>query len=229
MSASESSIQQINKYTFSVKIQHHRYSSQLLNSIQQLAFIPKVTTNYQQNEFQIYASSIQTIREWLNNNTKKSKRMPYDIAVKMMECLFQQQKVLLDNGFSFYTFNTEDILIIDDCDFICVHSKHICLLQKAEMSTTSYFILNSPYSKENFCSPELLQCTHIPNNTIQSAPSFYYTFTSFVFFCFFGEKICHNIKKEEALLNTIIHTPLYWFFRKGLHVDPNKRKCFFIS
>jgi len=216
-------IEQLNKNTFLVKLKDGRYKSQILESIQYLSFIPKVTTNNRRDEFQIYASSVQTINDWF----KSTKRMPYDIAVKLMECLYQQQQLLLKKGFSFYTFNTEDILIINDSEFICINSKHICLLGNQNSVENVVLVLSTTYSKEDFCSPELQQCNRIPNNSIKQKSSFYYTFASLIFYCFFGELLSYNNK--EVLLNTIIYTPLYWFFQKGLQVDPKERKCFFIS
>ena len=216
-------IEQINKNTFLVKLKDDRYKSQILDSIQYLSFLPKVTTNNRRDEFQIYASSVQTVHDWL----KTEKRMSYDTAVKLMECLYQQQQQLLKLGFSFYTFNTEDILIINENEFICINSKHICLLRNQRPIENSVLVLTTPYSKKDFCSPELDQCNRIPNNSIHQKSSFYYTFASLIFYCFFGELLSYNNK--EALLNTIIYTPLFWFFQKGLQVDPKERKCFFIS
>jgi len=229
----EQVLRKIGTHSYSVKLKDDRYKSQLLESIQSLYFIPKITINYLRNEFQLYASTVQTVQEWLTKNGNG--RMSYDTSVKMMACLDQQQHILNEKGYSFYTFNTEDLLIIDDNHFICINAKHICStheednissIKSTKNNTNIFFNLSTTYSKDDFCSPELQQCRRIPNYTIHIS-SFYYTFASLIFYCLFGERLSE--KNKDAFMNTIIYTPLFWFFQKGLQYEPKERKCFFIS
>lgn len=206
-------------HSFLVKMNpsYAKYNPTLYDSFQHLDFISPL----EKNQFQICRmKSVQTLRQWIDIH----KYMSDELVLKMMLCLHQQQEKLLEKGFSFYTFNLDNILIIshtENISFICVNSKHICPLYKDTLN----FALTTTFSKDDFCSPELIQCSQLPNYSI-STVSFYYTLTSLVYYCFFGEKNDHPIDHH---LDSILYTPLYWFFQKGLQRDIVSRKCFFLS
>lgn len=217
-------IKKINHNSFSIKTNCYsnmKYYSQLNESIiESFHYI----SNVREDELYVKAISIQPLNLWLKE------RMSYDNVIKLMVCINQQQQTLLEKGYSFYTLNIEDILILrhnddeneENYSFFCINPKHICLLKK----DTSTFILTNVYSKSDFCSPELVNCSRLPNYTISTA-SFYYTLASFVYYCFFGEIV--SPRTRETNLNTILYTPLYWFFQRGLHENTYSRKCFFLS
>lgn len=216
-------IKKINHHTFSVKTNCYsemKYYSQLNESIiESFHFI----SNMREHELLVKAVSVQPMNQWFKE------RMSYDNVIKLMVCINQQQQTLLEKGYSFYTLNIEDILILhhsneneDNYSFFCINPKHICLLNKDK----STFILTSVYSKLDFCSPELVHCSRLPDYTISTA-SFYYTLASLIYYCFFKEVV--NPRNRENNLNSILYTPLYWFFQKGLHENVYSRKCFFLS
>ena len=212
----------LNHHSFLVKTNNSytKYNSLLHDSIRHLEFISHI----QNHQFQICRmKSVQTVREWMDTH----KYMSYELVIKMMLCIHQQQEKLLEKHYSFYTLNIDNILIIshtteDDVSFICVNSKHICPLYKDTLN----FSLTTTFSKDDFCSPELLQCSKLPNYSI-SYVSFYYTLASLVYYCFFGENI--SPKTIDRQFNSILYTPLYWFFQKGLQREVISRKCFFLS
>ena len=224
-------IKKINHHTFSIKTNCYsgmKYYSQLNESIiESFHFI----SNMRECELHIKAVSVQPMNQWFKE------RMSYEDVIKLMVCINQQQQTLLENGYSFYTLNIEDILILhhhdenknendndneDNYSFFCINPKHICSLNKDK----STFILTSIYSKSDFCSPELVNCSQLPDYTI-STVSFYYTLASLIYYCFFKEVI--TSRNRENNLNSILYTPLYWFFQRGLHENIYSRKCLFLS
>lgn len=214
-------IVRLNHHSFLVKMNdsYTKYNSLLYDSIRDLEYISHI----QDTQFQICRmKSVQTVRQWMETH----KYMSYELVIKLMLCIHQQQEKLLEKKYSFYTLNIDNILIIshteEEMSFICVNSKHICPLYK----DTQNFALTTTFSKDDFCSPELMQCSTLPNYSI-SYVSFHYTLASLIYYCFFGEIICP--KKVDQQFNSIFYTPLYWFFQKGLQREATSRKCFFLS
>jgi len=139
----------------------------------------------------------------------------------MIYCLSSQQKILENLGYTFFSFHPEDIIMINNKYFICINEKHICLLKN------DCFSLQIPFSKDNFCSPELLEVENIPNYSVNKL-SFNYSLASFIYFCFFREKYREREKEKENNLEKIKNTKLYWFFKNNLINDYHKRKIFMI-
>jgi hypothetical protein len=203
-------ITKINKQLFSIKFNKEKITNHfliLLKSIRELSFFNKIINTL---EIKINAFSIEKlILENIN----------YEMSLEMIYCLSSQQKILENLGYTFFSFHPEDIIMINNKYFICINEKHICLLKN------DCFSLQIPFSKDNFCSPELLEVENIPNYSVNKL-SFNYSLASFIYFCFFREK--YREKEKENNLEKIKNTKLYWFFKNNLINDYRKRKIFMI-
>ena len=201
-------ITKINKQLFSIKFNKEKITSLfliLLKSIRELSFFNKIINTL---EIKINAFSIEKlILENIN----------YEMSLEMIYCLSLQQKILEKLGYTFFSFHPEDIIMINNKYFICINEKHICLLKN------NCFSLQIPFSKNNFCSPELMEVENIPNYSINKL-SFNYSLASFIYFCFFREKY----REKENNLEKIKNTKLYWFFKNNLIKDYCKRKILMI-
>jgi hypothetical protein len=203
-------ITKINKQLFSIKFNKEKITNHfliLLKSIRELSFFNKIINTL---EIKINAFSIEKlILENIN----------YEMSLEMIYCLSSQQKILEKLGYTFFSFHPEDIIMINNKYFICINEKHICLLKN------DCFSLQIPFSKDNFCSPELLEVENIPNYSVNKL-SFNYSLASFIYFCFFREK--YREREKENNLEKIKNTKLYWFFKNNLINDYRKRKIFMI-
>lgn len=177
----------------------------LLKSIQGLSFFNKIVNTL---EIKINAFSVEKMNLEL---------MDYDMTIELIYCLYLQQKILEKLGYTFFSFDPEDIIMINNEYFICINEKHLCMIKN------DCFSLQNPFSKDNFCSPELLEVVNIPNYSVNKL-SFNYSFASFIYFCFFKEKY----KEENNKLINIKNTKLYWFFKNNLIKDCRKRRIFMI-
>jgi hypothetical protein len=203
-------ITKINKQLFSIKFNKEKITNHfliLLKCIRELSFFNKIINTL---EIKINAFSIEKlILENIN----------YEMSLEMIYCLSSQQKILEKLGYTFFSFHPEDIIMINNKYFICINEKHICLLKN------DCFSLQIPFSKNNFCSPELMEVENIPNHSINKL-SFNYSLASFIYFCFFREK--YRDREKENNLEKIKNTKLYWFFKNNLINDYRKRKIFMI-
>jgi hypothetical protein len=199
------SIEKNSKLTYSIKL--NGSSSTIIKSINFLSFLNK-KIKYQ--EIEIYTTNIQPIQPKQN----------HEMIYKLIQCLCEQQEHLKSIGYSFYTFHLEDIIMTDN-NFFCVNDRNIC-----KVTNTNTFSLFIPFSKNNFLSPELLSIYQLPNYTIPIS-SFYYSLGSLAYYCFFESKVTEDTFEEN--MNTIINTPIYWFFKKTLRENPNERFLFLIT
>ena len=201
-------ITKINKQLFSIKFNKEKITNHfliLLKSIRELSFFNKIINTL---EIKINAFSIEKlILENIN----------YEMSLEMIYCLSSQQKILENLGYTFFSFHPEDIIVINKQYFICINEIHICPIKN------DCFSLQTPFSKDNFCSPELINVMNLPNNSINKL-SFNYSFAMFIYFCLFGEKY----REENNKLQNIINTDIYWFLKNNLIKDYNKRKIFMI-
>ena len=201
-------IEKINKQLFSIHLNKEKITDSyliLLKSIQGLSFFNKIVNTL---EIKMNATSVEKLV--LEN-------MNYEMSLEMIYCLFLQQKLLEKMGYTFFSFHPEDIIVINKQYFICINEIHICPIKN------DCFSLQTPFSKDNFCSPELIKVENIPNQSVNKL-SFNYSLASFIYFCFFREKY----NEEENKLENIKNTKLYWFLKKNLIKDYRKRKIFML-
>ena len=201
------SIHKNSKLTYIIQL--NSTSSTIIKSIQPLSFLNTKIKN-QEKEIEIYTNNIEPIKPIQN----------HEMIYKLIQCLCEQQEHLQSIGYSFYTFHLEDIIMSDN-NFFCVNDRNIC-----KITNENTFSLFFPFSKNSFLSPELLSIKQLPNYTIQIS-SFYYSLGSLAYYSFFEMKVKEDTFEEN--MDTIIHTPIYWLFKKTLRENPNNRFLFLIT
>jgi hypothetical protein len=199
------SIEKNSKLTYIIQL--NNTSPTIIKSIQSLSFL---NTKIKYQEIEIYTNDIQPIKPTQN----------HEMIYKLIQCLCEQQEHLQSIGYSFYTFHLEDIIMTDN-NFFCLNDRNIC-----KITNENTFSLFFPFSKNSFLSPELLSINQLPNHTIPIS-SFYYSLGSLAYYSFFEAKVTEDTFEEN--MDTIIHTPIYWFFKKTLREKPNNRFLFLIT
>jgi len=167
--------------------------------------------------FAFYSETICTLTEFIKNG------VPYNTLIRLIWCINKQQTTLKSINYGFYQLNTNDIIVIDDYNFLCINS----LLLKP-INVNGLICFNHPFNKNknNFLSPELSRLNEIPSSV--SYKTIYYTIGLLAFFSFFGKDYENASKESNDLFNSIINTKLYWFFKHSLTENIENRLLLFI-
>ena len=155
-----------------------------------------------------YASSCESLSTYLKHNGN----LTYNQTINLLYCLNKQQQLLEKNNTIFHTFNPNDIIIIDKLFFVCISSLHLKNIKGNQI------LLNSPF-EIIFGSPELLTIHKLPAKCHKNSAIF--SLAQLAFFSLF--KNIYSSSSSYSHLDTIKYTKLYWFFKKGLEQDYNKR------
>jgi hypothetical protein len=180
------------------------------------------------NTIDFYAHSVKPLSLYL-----KTGMSSYHSVIHLIWYLSKQQEFLKKNGYGFYCLHLNDILVIDECKFICVNPEIVKQLKND--SITFY----SPFLRNGFVSPEILNVESIPASI--SYRCFYYSLGALAVYCYFGINICdvgancdhldetHLVySKIMDILSPISESKLYWCLLKCLCVDSNKRSLLFV-
>ena len=156
---------------------------------------------------------------------KNYKMMTYYNCIQMIDELTKQINYLNDNGYSFYGFDVDMIMKIDD-HFIFCSSKYLEELDKNK-NIKLYFIDNKPY----FSNPEILQLTTLPS--LLNYKCCYYSLGLLIIFYLFGEYllVANDIPSENKILDMLMpfkNTKIYWFLIRCLKSDINKRELLLV-
>ena len=130
------------------------------------------------------------------------------------------------NNYGFYSFDPNDILIIDEWDFICI-SPNLIKNIVSHSSNNIEFIFKSPFQKNIFCSNEIKNISNLPATIPFN--SWYISIASLAYYCFFyTNTLLKNMEQNSIpcfeIINTIKYTKLYWFFIKAF----NSRRVIYI-
>ena len=162
------------------------------------------------SSFYYYAHSVKTFSEYVNNLFEKIQinrhYMPQETLIKLSHNIITQLKFLLSKGYGFFSYNINDIIIIDNM-FISLSSD---LLYPIINDT---YHIGIPFDKSRLLlSPELQQITEIPCSV--HFKSTYYSVGLLLMYCYTINKInnenmvinskhdTNNIKLYNLLLNT---------------------------
>jgi hypothetical protein len=189
------------------------------------------------NTIEFYAHSVKPLSLYLQYE------MPYNSVIHLLWYLSKQHDFLKKHGYVFYCLHLNDILVVDDCKFICVNPEIVKQLKNEnenenENETITFY---SPFLRNGFVSPEILNIECIPASV--SYRCFYYSLGALAVYCYFGINICdldvgvngddlddtHLVySKIIDILSPISDSKLYWCLLKCLCVDSNKRSLLFV-
>ena len=152
----------------------------------------------------------------LHNKTQRS----YRTCIKMIDDLTRQMLNLKQLGYSFYGFDIQDVLTIDN-NFIFCSTEHV--LPLTEEDTLLFYI---PPHRPYFTNPELNQLTSLPSE-INYKCSYYSLGVLIVFYLLNNYLLVANeIKTQEEVdivLKPIYNTKVYWFIKRCLADNVDER------
>ena len=206
-------------------------TTQLANSLLQSNILNAPTFNIELTNLSFYGKTIYTLEDYLRRENNRG--LSYIQTNRLIFCLSSLQKILETNNYGFYSFDPNDILIIDEWDFICISPN---LIKNIVFNNTTDFIFKSPFQKNIFCSTEIKNISTLPSYIPFN--SWYISIASLAYYCFFYKNLLfENLLLEKVeqkphprfeinfeIINTIKYTKLYWFFIKVF----NSRRLIYI-
>jgi len=196
---------------------------EFLQSLAKLDFLftaPSLEPSFTKIDF--LGSSILTMQQFVEKNCSK---LSYNTVGRLIWCLTKQQQFLEKAGFAFFSLSFENILVVDDWNFFCANPT-LCL----PISSKGTIVFHSPFERNKFSSPELMDINKIPSSV--SVKTFYYSLASLAFFCFFRKDYDYNYLSNNSEIyscfQSILGTKLFWFFKRALETDVDKRILLFL-
>lgn len=205
---------QINEYTYSLKIHGH-------NIIPLYQTIINMLKNaYYDNETETIiftAENIKPLKNILFN--KNDNKMGLNQCIKMIDELTKQISYLKTINYGFYGFDINDILVIDGIFLFC-NTQYLFPLYKDN------FLFIEPLSQPYFSSPEIIKLTILPTEINNKCS--YYSLGVLVVFCLLNNYLLvsnelKTPKEIENIMKPIFNTKIYWFLKRCLEPNLEKR------
>lgn len=148
----------------------------------------------------------------------------------MIYDLSKQIAYLEINMMSFYGYNLDDIIVINDNTFFIVNTKCLAKINAKDYNIYFYRPIDKPY----FSSPELNELTKLPAKIDYRAN--YYSLGALILFCLTNIYIFAELPKEgedeveniKSFLEPINYTKPYWFLKRCFLKDYKKRILLFM-
>jgi len=152
-----------------------------------------------------------------NNNT-----IPYKFILQIIYSLSKQISYLLKNESKcFYKFDISNILVIDDCKFIYLSYEDLNDIKENKI------IIYRPISKTiGYLSPELKNAKSIP--ILVSYKTIFYSLGSFILYNITSNEETNEETNIANKLSCIKDTKLYYFLKRCLYNEPEKRFLLYI-
>jgi len=188
-------------------------------------------------------------------HTLKTKpNLSHDQCIKLIQNICQQMEFLEKQGLSFYGFNLDDILVINEFTYIVVNPQYLLPIEmdangkemiptngkemiptngkeiagasEIEYSNRNRIRIVSGENRPYFSNPEIIKLRTLP--AIFPIQIVYYSLGTLIVFCLLKTYLLvgNEIKSEEDIefiLRPLHGTKIYWFLKRCLHKDPNKR------
>ena len=160
----------------------------------------------------------------------KEDKLTNQQIIKMIYDLSKQIAYLEINMISFYGYNLDDVLVINDNTFFIASTKYLVNINAKDYNIYFYRPIDKPY----FSSPELNELTKLPAKIDYRAS--YYSLGALILFCSTNIYIFSELTKEEddfleiflESLEPIKYTKPYWFLKRCFYEDCKKRILLFI-
>lgn len=203
-------ITQVSEFTYSLKIDGD-YVSVLCHSIKKVL----KSLHYDEEKSVIFfsAENVSPFKEFLLVHKTHEK------CIKMIDDLTKQMNCLKKIGYGFYGFDISDILTIDNTFIFC---RTQYLLPIIEDNIIFYEPIKTPY----FSNPEIMKLTTLPSE-INYKSSYYSLGVLAVLYLLNNYLLVGNeIKSVEEIENILIpiyNTKIYWFIKRCLEENIDKR------
>jgi hypothetical protein len=148
----------------------------------------------------------------------------YQSCVKMIHCLSIQINYLKELGYSFYGFDLNDIVLIDN-QYIILNPNYLEPIFENNIFIIN--VINHPY----FANPELYNLTKLPIKI--NYKSCYYSLGVLIIYCLLNTYLLvgHELKNDfeiNIVLEPIKNTKLYWFLKRCLDQNVENRTLLYI-
>ena len=200
----------INECTYNLKI-NGEYNVYLYKLIKQ--FIKTSTFDYETSSIYFCAENITPLKDLLKNNS-----LSHNKCIKLIYDLTNQILYLKKLGYSFYGFDINDILVVDELFMFCSAEYVVPLVNES-------IIFYSPIKQTYFSNPELYNLTTLPSEI--SYKCCYYSLGTLVIYCLLNAYI-KRIEEIEKVIEPLYNTKIYWFIKRCLDSDINKRELLLI-
>jgi hypothetical protein len=122
-------------------------------------------------------------------------------------------------NYGFYGFSINDILVVDGLFLFC-NTQYLVPLQNEN------FIFIEPISTPYFSSPEIFKLRTLPSEI--NYKCCYYSLGLLVVFCLLNNYLLvgnelKTTEEIENILNPLFNTKIYWFIKRCIVPDINKR------
>jgi len=216
-------ITQLGEYSYSL-VSKGKYSLQLYSSIIKSRILTSAFHDPRKNSIFFTAANVQTLSEYLK--TRTNNRMSERECAKLIYNISSQIQYLEENNYILYSYNLNDVLVINENTFIVANAQYILPLE----SETQSIVFYSPIIKPFFSNPELLELTNLPSSIHYK--SSYYSLGVLVAFCILNKNLIQNgpvtDKELEIILNPIKYSKVYWFIKRCLNKRYEQRVLLFI-
>ena len=207
-------IKPINEFTYSLKIHGHN-SSILYQTIYKM-----LKNAYYDNETDsifFSAENVITFKQCLLKNREHI--MELKQCIKMIDDIIKQISYLKSMNYGFYGFSINDILVVDGLFLFC-NTQYLVPLQNEN------FIFIEPISTPYFSSPEIFKLRTLPSEI--NYKCCYYSLGLLVVFCLLNNYLLvgnelKTTEEIENILNPLFNTKIYWFIKRCIVPDINKR------
>ena len=200
----------INECTYNLKI-NGEYNIYLYKLIKK--FIKTSNFDYETSSIYFCAENITPLKDLIKNNS-----LSHNKCIKLIYDLTNQILYLKKLGYSFYGFDINDILVIDNI-FMCCSTQYVLPL------VNELIVFNSPIKQSYFSNPELDNLTTLPSEI--SYKCCYYSLGTLVVYCLLNAYI-NKIEEIEKVIEPLYNTKIYWFIKRCLDPDINKRELLLI-
>jgi len=176
--------------------------------------------NSSNNSLIIKTVSLKSFDQFKKEQKKKynTYRMSYKVILDIILNLSKQLSYLLENEQKcFYTFDPDNVLVVDDCKFLYLSNEHL-----KDVKDDNLYIY-SPIKKNNYyLSPELRKALSIP--IIINYKTIFYSLGLLIVSSLLNETIDSDIHgKIMEKIVSIKGTKLYFFLERCFYNEPPKR------
>jgi len=209
----------INEFIYSLNI-HGEYSEIIYKTIQQI--IKTAQLDYDTNTIFFSAENVISFKKYLF--IQKNKCLSYSKTIKLINDLSKQIFYLNKLGYCFYGFDIDDILVIDNT-FIFCSTQYLLPLDNNDI------IFTYPVLKPYFSNPEIFKLTTLPSKINHKC--IYYSLGSLVVFSLLNNYLLvanelKTVEEIENIIQPLYNTKIYWFIKRCLECDINKRRLLLI-
>jgi len=171
------------------------------------------------------AETVATFEDFISANHQNSQNSHHYNNIKMIDELTKQIIYLKKLNYGFYGFDIQDIIVINNDNYIFCSADYLVPLINEKI--VFYSPINIPY----FGSPEILLINVLPSQ-IDYRCAYYSLATLLVYYLTKEYLLVGNEVKSdteiEKILTPLQNTKLYWFLKRCLYLESDKRRLLLI-